>query len=88
MYPNYLPTDPKGVNGTPSERLVIVVGDNGLTLRFIRNLTSRFGYRVVALIAKGPAGSATSCAGRPRTTCGSRSSSRAASPPSPFARWD
>lgn len=56
MYPNYLPTDPKGVNGTPSERLVIVIGDNGLTLRFIRNLTSRFGYRVVALIAKGPGG--------------------------------
>ena len=56
MYPNHVPADHNGANGSSSERLVIVVGDNGLTLRFIRNLTSRYGYRVVALILKGPGG--------------------------------
>jgi Trk K+ transport system NAD-binding subunit len=64
MYPNTVPPDADGPGGPPSrvpvegeagyERLVIVVGDNGLTLRFIKNLTERFSYRVIALIKPGP----------------------------------
>ncbi len=40
-------------SGPAYERLVIVVGDNGLTLRFIKNLTERFEYRVISLIEPG-----------------------------------
>ncbi|WP_030161975.1 TrkA family potassium uptake protein [Glycomyces sp. NRRL B-16210] len=39
-----------------TERRVIVVGDNGLTLRFIKNLIDRFSFRVIAVIPKGPGG--------------------------------
>ncbi|MCH7233029.1 NAD-binding protein [Glycomyces sp. L485] len=53
MYPNTMP--PNGAEGEAGhERLVIVVGDNGLTLRFIKNLTERLSYRVIALIKPGP----------------------------------
>lgn len=64
MYPNAVPPHMGGPDGPPSyasaegdaghKRLVIVVGDNGLTLRFIKNLTERFSYRVIALIRPGP----------------------------------
>ncbi|WP_155830056.1 potassium channel family protein [Glycomyces tenuis] len=64
MYPNTVPPIAGGPGGPPPhvpmegeagyERLVIVVGDNGLTLRFIKNLTERFSYRVIALIKPGP----------------------------------
>ncbi|HEU5127095.1 MAG TPA: NAD-binding protein [Glycomyces sp.] len=64
MYPNSAPPIADGPGGPPPyvplegdaayERLVIVVGDNGLTLRFIKNLTERFSYRVIALLKPGP----------------------------------
>lgn len=64
MYPNSVPPIAGGPGGPPPhapvegdaayERLVIVVGDNGLTLRFIKNLTERFAYRVIALLKPGP----------------------------------
>ncbi|GAA2301851.1 potassium channel protein [Glycomyces scopariae] len=38
------------------DRRVIVVGDNGLTLRFIRNLIDNFAFRVIAVIPAGPGG--------------------------------
>ncbi|GAB3648500.1 potassium channel family protein [Glycomyces tarimensis] len=53
MYPSIAPPDAMG-GESGHERLVIVVGDNGLTLRFIKNLTERFSYRVIALIRPGP----------------------------------
>lgn len=39
-----------------SVRLVIVVGDNGLTLRFIKNLIGRFSFRVIVIIPGGSGG--------------------------------
>ncbi|WP_084546856.1 potassium channel family protein [Glycomyces arizonensis] len=64
MYPDTVPPIAGGPGGPPPhvpaegeaghERLVIVLGDNGLTLRFIKNLTERFSYRVTALIKPGP----------------------------------
>ncbi|WP_157930777.1 potassium channel family protein [Glycomyces xiaoerkulensis] len=56
MHPNTLPPDRKGDNGSPPERLIIVVGDNRLTLRFIDNLIKRYGYRVMVIIGPGPGG--------------------------------
>ncbi|MEV3939159.1 NAD-binding protein [Glycomyces sp. NPDC049804] len=40
----------------PSERHVIVVGDNGLTLRFIKHLIERYAFRVTAVFPDGPGG--------------------------------
>ncbi|RRR96508.1 potassium channel family protein [Glycomyces terrestris] len=38
------------------DRRVIVVGDNGLTLRFIKNLIDNFAFHVIAVIPAGPGG--------------------------------
>ncbi|MEU5154195.1 NAD-binding protein [Glycomyces sp. NPDC021274] len=38
------------------ERRVIVVGDNGLTLRFIKHLIERYAFHVTAVFAEGPGG--------------------------------
>ncbi|MEU6246491.1 NAD-binding protein [Glycomyces sp. NPDC047010] len=51
MHPRH--TDPDDAR---HERRVIVVGDNGLTLRFIRNLVDNFAFHVVAVIPSGPGG--------------------------------
>jgi Trk K+ transport system NAD-binding subunit len=40
----------------PSERRVIVVGDNGLTLRFIKHLIERYAFQVTAVFPEGPGG--------------------------------
>jgi Trk K+ transport system NAD-binding subunit len=40
----------------PAERRVIVVGDNGLTLRFIKHLIERYAFRVIAVFPDGPGG--------------------------------
>lgn len=40
----------------PAERRVIVVGDNGLTLRFIKHLIERYDFRVIAVFKDGPGG--------------------------------
>ncbi|HEX2143612.1 MAG TPA: NAD-binding protein [Glycomyces sp.] len=40
----------------PTERRVIVVGDNGLTLRFIKHLIERYAFRVIAVFPDGPGG--------------------------------
>ncbi|MFC3492313.1 potassium channel family protein [Glycomyces rhizosphaerae] len=40
----------------PAERRVIVVGDNGLTLRFIKHLIERYAFRVIAVFPEGPGG--------------------------------
>jgi Trk K+ transport system NAD-binding subunit len=40
----------------PTERRVIVVGDNGLTLRFIKHLIDRYSFRVIAVFKDGPGG--------------------------------
>lgn len=40
----------------PAERRVIVVGDNGLTLRFIKHLIERYSFRVIAVFPDGPGG--------------------------------
>lgn len=40
----------------PTERRVIVVGDNGLTLRFIKHLIERYAFRVIAVFPEGPGG--------------------------------
>ncbi|WP_335986482.1 potassium channel family protein [Glycomyces sp. MUSA5-2] len=45
-----------GFDDARHERRVIVVGDNGLTLRFIRNLVDNFAFHVVAVIPSGPGG--------------------------------
>ncbi|MCD0444181.1 NAD-binding protein [Glycomyces sp. A-F 0318] len=39
-----------------TERRVIVVGDNGLTLRFIKHLIERYDFRVIAVFPEGPGG--------------------------------
>lgn len=39
-----------------AERRVIVVGDNGLTLRFIKHLIERYSFRVIAVFPDGPGG--------------------------------
>jgi len=39
-----------------NERRVIVVGDNGLTLRFIKHLIERYAFRVIAVFPDGPGG--------------------------------
>ncbi|THV43305.1 potassium channel family protein [Glycomyces buryatensis] len=52
MYPDLRRPPPD--EASQSERLIIVVGDNGLTLRFIKNLTGRFSFRVVALLSDTP----------------------------------
>ncbi|THV31901.1 potassium channel family protein [Glycomyces paridis] len=49
------PRQPRFEDAHP-ERRVIVVGDNGLTLRFIKNLIDRFSFRVIAVIPAGPGG--------------------------------
>ncbi|GAB3230090.1 hypothetical protein GCM10027447_24240 [Glycomyces halotolerans] len=56
MYPNTLPPNVTDVDRTPSRRLVIVVGDNGLTLRFVNYLIEMFGHRVVVVVKPGPGG--------------------------------
>ncbi|MDN3240505.1 potassium channel family protein [Glycomyces tritici] len=40
----------------PTDRRVIVVGDNGLTLRFIKHLIERYSFRVIAVFPDGPGG--------------------------------
>jgi len=40
----------------PPERRVIVVGDNGLTLRFIKHLIERYAFHVTAVFPEGPGG--------------------------------
>lgn len=40
----------------PTERRVIVVGDNGLTLRFIKHLIERYAFSVIAVFPDGPGG--------------------------------
>jgi Trk K+ transport system NAD-binding subunit len=51
MHPRHARFD----DGAPDRR-VIVVGDNGLTLRFIKDLIERYTFRVIAVFPDGPGG--------------------------------
>ncbi|SDE39494.1 potassium channel family protein [Glycomyces harbinensis] len=44
------------IDDNTTDRRVIVVGDNGLTLRFIKHLIERYSFRVIAVFPDGPGG--------------------------------